>query len=128
MENAAALAKKFGLESYLGRPAELNAAILNLMLLQETLQLEQTGIMKVNASTISIKRHVHGKFIATCRGDRTYRYAVETALEAATFTVPIFQRSRFISVLQKMGVPDEQIETYCNNLTIDDDTHCSTAV
>ncbi len=127
MENAAALAKKYGLESYLERPAELNAAILNLLLLQETMQLEQAGKMKIDATTISVRRDVHGKFVAASRGDKAYRYAVETALEAATFTVAVFQRDRFVRILQNMGVPEDKIAAFCDSVTIDDDTHCSTA-
>jgi hypothetical protein len=73
MDSAADLAKRHGLEKYLDRPAELNDAIFNLMLLQETMQLEQAQRLKVRGAgtdTITSKRSVHGKFIAGCTGDR----------------------------------------------------------
>jgi hypothetical protein len=124
METAVELAKKFDLEYYLDKPSELNDAIFNLMLLQETLQMEQARKMKVNARTISIKRTALGKFVATCTGDVTYRYAVETALKAGTAIVPVFQRSRFVKMLRSMGVPEDRIAEYCDSVTVDDDTHC----
>lgn len=128
METAADLAKKYGLERYLDKPAELNDAIFNLMLLQETMQLEQARKKKADrpdAVTISAKRPAHGKFVAACSGDVTYRYAVETALKAGTTVIAVFQRSRFVRVLRSMGVPEDRIAVYCESVTIDDDTHCS---
>ncbi len=124
METAAELAKRLGLEQYLDKPAELNNAIFNLMLLQETLQMEQSRRMKVNARPISIKRRAHGKFIAACAGDPTYRYAVETALKAGTAVIPVFHRSRFITMLRSMGIPEDRIAQYCDTITVDDDTLC----
>ncbi len=124
METAAELAKRLGLEQYLDKPAELNTAILNLMLLQETLQMEQARKMKVNAKAISIKRSAHGKFVAACAGDPAYRYAVETALKAGTTVIPVFQRSRFVNLLRTMGIPEDRIQQYCDSITIDDDTLC----
>jgi hypothetical protein len=47
METAAEFAKKYGLEQYLDKPDDLNDAIFNLMLLQETVQLEQARKMKI---------------------------------------------------------------------------------
>ncbi len=125
METAVELAKRLDLEYYRDKPVELNEAIFNLMLLQETLQMEQARRMKVNAGTISIKRGVHGKFVAACAGDRTYRYAVETALKAATAVIPVFQRSRFVSLLRSMGIPEDRIGQYCDSILVDDDTLCS---
>ncbi len=124
METAAELAKRLGLEQYLDKPAELNSAILNLMLLQETLQMEQARKMKVNAQAISIKRSARGKFVAACAGDPAYRYAVETALKAGTTVIPVFQRSRFVNLLRSMGIPEDRINQYCDSITIDDDTLC----
>ncbi len=124
METAAELAKRLGLEQYLDKPGELNKAIFNLMLLQETLQMEQARKMKVNAKSILIKRSAHGKFIAACSGDPAYRYAVETALKAGTTVIPVFQRSRFINLLRGMGIPEDRIAQYCDSITIDDDTLC----
>ncbi len=124
METAAELAKRLGLEQYLDKPGDLNDAIFNLMLLQETLQMEQARRMKVNAKTISIKRSAHGKFIIACAGDPAYRYAVETALKAGTAVIPVFQRSRFIKMLRSMGVPEDRIVQYSDSITVDDDTLC----
>ncbi len=124
METAAELAKRLGLEQYLDKPGDLNDTIFNLMLLQETLQMEQARRMKVNAKTISIKRSAHGKFIIACAGDPAYRYAVETALKAGTAVIPVFHRSRFIKMLCSMGIPEHRIEQYSDSITIDDDTLC----
>ncbi len=127
METAADLAKRYGLESYLDRPAELNDAILNLLLLQETMQLEQARKKKddhSHAAAISVKRIAHGKFVAACSGEGTYRYAVETALKAGTTVIAVFHRGRFVRVLRSMGVPEDKIAEYCDSMTIDDDTHC----
>ncbi len=125
METAADLAKKLGMEYYLDKPDELNDAILNLLLLQESLQLEQAKKIKPDEGVISVRRHVHGKFIAACVGDGTYRYAVETALKASTFTVAVFQRRRFIGVLRSMGIPEGKIAAFSGSVIIDDNTHCS---
>lgn len=128
MESAADLAKRHGLDKYLDKPAELNDAILNLMLLQETLQIERTQRLKVQGAhtgTIMSKRSVHGKFIAGCTGDKQYRYAVETALRASTAIVAVFQRGLFVSMLKRMGIPDDRITQYCDSVIISDDTHCS---
>lgn len=128
METAADLAKKYGLERYLDKPAELNEAIFSLMLLQETIQLEQARKKKdgrPDVATISVKRPAHGKFVAACSGDGRYRYAVETALKAGTAVIAVFQRGRFVRVLRSMGVPEDRIAAYCESMTIDDDTHCS---
>ncbi len=127
MENAIDLAKKYGLEHYLDKPAELNDAIFRLLLLQETIQIEQSrnlAFRKSNAETISTKRTVHGAFVAACTGDRTYRYAVDTALKAGTAILAVFQRGRFINVLRSMGVPEEKIAEYVDSIIIDDNTHC----
>ena len=128
MESAAELARKNGLEKYLDKPAELNDAIFNLMLLQETIQLEQGQRLKFRdggTETITCKRSVHGKFIAGCTGDKQYRYAVETALRASTAIVAVFQRGLFVSMLKRIGVPEERIGQYCGSIIISDDTHCS---
>jgi hypothetical protein len=128
MESAADLAKRSGLEQYLQKPAELNDAIFNLMLLQETIQIEHAQRLKIRAAgteTITSKRSVHGKFIAGCTGDKKYRYAVETALRASTAIVPVFQRGLFVSMLKRMGVPEDHIAEYCASVIISDDTHCS---
>jgi hypothetical protein len=128
METAAELAKKNNLEQYLDRPDELNNAIFNLMLLQETIQLEQARKLKFVANddieTISVRRTAHGRFIAACTGEKKYRYAVETALKNSTTVVAVFQRSRFVSVLRSMGIPDDKITEYCDTMTIDDSTQC----
>ncbi len=124
METAADLAKKYGLEYYLNRPAELNDVIFHLLLLQETIQLEQAGRLKVGAAAISLKRAVQGKFVVACSGDRTYRYAVETALKAGTTVIPMLQQKRFVQTLRSMGVPDDKIADYCDSIMISDDTHC----
>jgi hypothetical protein len=124
MESSESLAKKHGLEHYLQKPAQLNDAIFNLLLLQETMQLEQSRVMKINAVNISVRRPVTGKFVATCSGQEKYRYAVETALKASTFTVAVFQRSLFINILRNMGVPEGSISDFSDSITLDDDTHC----
>ena len=124
METAAELAKKFGLERYLDKPVELNDAIFNLMLLQETSQLEQARKMKVGAAVITAKRSAHGTFIVSCSGDKTYRYAVETALKAGTTVIAVFQRRRFIGVLRSTGVPEDKIAEFCDSVVIDDNTLC----
>lgn len=124
MESSESLAKRHGLEHYLQKPAELNDEIFTLLLLQETMQLERTRTMKKNAVNISVRRPVTGKFIATCSGKEKYRYAVETALKASTFTVAVFQRSLFISMLRNMGIPEESISDFCDSIVLDDDTHC----
>jgi hypothetical protein len=127
METAAELAKKYNLEQYLNKPGELNNAIFNLMLLQETVQLEQSRklkFIKSNIEMISVSRTAHGKFIAACSGDRKYRYAVETALKTSTTVIAVFQRGRFINVLRSMGLPEDKITEYCDTVTIDDSTQC----
>jgi hypothetical protein len=127
MYTSVGLAKKYGLERYLEQPRELNAVIFNLMLLQETIQLEQARKKKRDdsqAELMSVKRHATGKFIAGCSGEISYRYAVETALKESTALLAVFHRSRFISVLTKMGVPEEKISEFCRTVTLDDDTHC----
>ena len=127
MHTSVALAKKFGLERYLDQPGELNEAIFNLMLLQETIQLEQAREKRRDdsqAQHISIKRAATGKFVAGCIGEMKYRYAVETALKASTALLAVFHRSRFTSVLRNMGLPEEKIAEFCQTVTIDDDTHC----
>jgi hypothetical protein len=128
MESAADLAKKHGLEEYLDKPAELNDAIFNLMLLQETIQIEQAQRLKIRGTgtgTITIKRSAHGTFIAGCTGDKQYRYAVETALRASTAIVAVFQRGLFVSMLKRMGIPGDRIARYCDSVIISDDSHCS---
>ena len=124
METAAELAKKYGLERYLDQPVELNDAIFNLMLLQETSQLEQTRKMKVGAAAITTKRSAHGTFIVACSGDKTYRYPVETALKAGTTVIAVFQRRRFVGVLRSMGVPEDKMAVFCDSIVIDDNTLC----
>ena len=124
METAAELAKKYGVERYLDKPAELNEAIFNLMLLQETLQFEQARRMQVGSAAVSIKRSAQGSFIAACSGDKAYRYAAETALKAGTTVLAVFQRKRFIGVLRGMGVPEEKITELCDSVVIDDNTLC----
>jgi hypothetical protein len=88
------------------------------------MQLEQSRVMKINAVNISVRRPVTGKFVATCSGQEKYRYAVETALKASTFTVAVFQRSLFINILRNMGVPEGSISDFSDSITLDDDTHC----
>ncbi len=124
METAAELAKKYGLEQYLDKPDDLNDTILNLMLLQETVQLEQARKMKIGATAVSVKRSAQGAFIAACTGDKAYRYAVKTALKAGTTVIAVFQRRRFIGVLRSMGVPEDKIAEFCDSIVIDDTTHC----
>ena len=127
MYTAASMAKKYGLERYLDKPEELNEAIFNLLLLQETMQLEQLRRSKrerPGLAEISVKRSTHGKFIAACFVDVTYRYAVETAFKAATTVLAVFQRGRFIRTLRSMGVPEDSIDEFCGSVAIDDDTHC----
>jgi len=124
MESSQTLARKQGLEHYLDKPDELNDMIFKLMLLQETIQIEQAQKMKLDAKTITARRTVHGKFVAACKGDEKYRYAVETALRTSTAIVAVFQRSRFIQTLRSMGLPEEKISEFCSTLVIDDDTHC----
>lgn len=127
VETANDLAKKYGLEQYLGRPDALNEAIFNLMLLQETMQLEQAQRLKVSgvkSGTMSTRRTVHGAFIAGCTGDTQYRYAVETALKAGTTVMAVFHRSGFVRMLRSMGVPESAILQYCDSVIISDDTHC----
>ncbi len=125
METASYFARKHGLEQYLDRPGELNEMILRLLVLQETMQGESARKRKDDqASIVSVRRPVGGKFVVACRGDGVYRYAVETALRAATAPVPVFQRGRFADTLRKMGVPEERIEEYCGSVTISDDTLC----
>jgi hypothetical protein len=127
MKSASVLAQQYGLEEYLNKPDELNKAILRLMLLQETIQLEQARKKKrenPDQPAISCKRIASGKLIAECIGDVKYRYAVETSLKASTTLVSLFHRSRFISVLRSMGVPEEKINEYCSSIVIDDNTYC----
>ncbi len=127
MYTSAGLAKKFGLEQYLDKPAELNSAIFNLMLLQETIQLEQARKSRRNApdkGAIAVKRIAYGKFIASCRGDEKYRYAAETALKASTDILAVFQRNKFVNVLRSLGVPEEGAAEFCDTVVIDDNTHC----
>jgi hypothetical protein len=124
METAAELAKKYGLEHYLDQPAELNDAIFNLMLLQETIQVEQARKMKVGAAIVTAKRSANGIFTAACSGDKAYRYAAETALKAGTTVVAVFQRKRFVGVLRSMGVPEDKISEFCDSVVIDDNTLC----
>ena len=124
METASELAKKYGLEQYLDRPADLNEAIFRLLLLQETMQMDQARKMKVGASRISVQRVVQGSFIAASSGDKLFRYAVETALKNGTFTVAVFQRKRFAGALRSFGVPEEKINEYCDSVVLDDNTSC----
>ncbi|OGW41515.1 MAG: hypothetical protein A2010_04975 [Nitrospirae bacterium GWD2_57_9] len=127
MYTSSALAKRYGFERYLENPAELNDLIFNLMLLQETIQLEKARKKKrevPETESIQVKRTVYGKFIAGCSGDGKYRYAVETALRASTEVLSVFQRNKFVKVLTSMGVPEDKIREFCESVTIDDDTHC----
>ncbi len=127
MYTSAAMAKKYGLEYYLDKPAELNRMIFNLMMLQETLQGEQARKKRrewPEAKTIAIRRVAAGKFVAGAAGDVAYRYAVETALKASTDILAVFQRARFVSMLRKMGMPDAIIDGLCDTVSIEDDTHC----
>lgn len=126
MHTAAGLAKKFGLEQYLGQPGPLNEMIFSLMLLQETIQLEHARKSKrerPDAVGISVRRAAYGKFIAVSSGDEKYRYAVETALKASTEVISVFQRSRFVKLLRSMGVPDDKIDEFADTVILDDDTH-----
>jgi hypothetical protein len=102
----------------------LNDAIFHLLLLQETTQFEQTRKMKVGAAAIAAKRAAYGTFFVACSGDKTYRYAAETALKAGTTVIAVFQRRRFIGVLRSMGVPEDKIVEFCDNVVIDDNTLC----
>ena len=127
MESASSFAKKHGLEHYLDKPDDLNEMILKLMVLQETMQAE--GARKnrpgeQGRETILVQRTAAGKFTARCSGDPAYRYAVTTALQGSTALAPLFQRGRFISLLRKMGVPEEKIAEYCSSMMLDDDTLC----
>ncbi len=127
MYTAAALAKKYGFEHFLDKPDELNRTIFNLMLLQETIQMEQTREKRRNSTgdeTISVRRIATGKFVVGAMGDGRYRYAVETCLKASTDVLAVFQRARFITMLRKVGVPEDIISTLCDSISIDDDTHC----
>jgi len=127
MQTAAGLAKRCGLEHYLDKPAELNDAIFNLLLLQETIQMEQAQRMRRDepgAASIAIQRTAYGTFTAACAGDGRYRYAVETALRSGTTVIALFQRSRFVSVLRSMGIPEDAIAGYCSSVRISDDTTC----
>ncbi len=127
MYTSTALAKKYGMEQYLDRPAELNQMIFNLMLLQETIQLERARKKMRDRSakgTIAVKRIASGKFVTACVGDEKYRYAVETAFKASSEILAVIQRTRFIRVMQSMGVPQKKIEEFCDSITIEDDTHC----
>ena len=127
METASYFAKKHGLEHYLDKPTELNEMILKLLVLQETLQdeaLRERRRAGSSGDTLSVARPVTGRFTASCAGDKTYQYAVETALRAATAPVPLFQRGRFEGLLRKMGVPEDRIKEYCGSVFLSDDTHC----
>jgi len=127
MHTSAALAKKLGLEHYLDKPAELNRVIFNLMLLQETIQLEQVREKSrdcADSETISIRRIATGKFTARAVGDARFRYAVETALKASTDILAVFQRARFVNMLRNLGMPNDIIDPLCDTVSIDDDTHC----
>jgi hypothetical protein len=124
-KSASILAKQYRLEHYLGKPEELNETIFRLLLLQETLQLEQARKKESPAeNVITVTRKAAGKFSATCRGDARYRYAAETALKQATATIPVFQRVRFILTLRSMGVPESIISDFSNSVTMEDDTVC----
>ena len=127
MYTAAALAKKYGLEEYLDKPAELNRAIFNLLLLQETIQMEQARKQPrdpAQEEPITVRRLATGKYRVAVVGDVKYRYAVETALKASTDVLAVFQRARFVSMLRTIGIPDDIIDGFCNTVSIDDDTHC----
>ncbi|HTG02270.1 MAG TPA: hypothetical protein VK654_16940 [Nitrospirota bacterium] len=124
MESSKELARRFGLERYLYEPDALNEMIFKLMMLQETIQMEAAQKVKLHAKNVIVKRSVHGKYVAHCRGDGKYRYAVETALRASTTVIPVFQRSRFVRMLCDMGLSDGIRAEYCDTLVIDDDTHC----
>jgi hypothetical protein len=127
MHTSAALAKKLGLEHYLDKPAELNRAIFNLMLLQETIQLEQARKKRrdcPDSEAITVRRIATGKFTAGAMGDAKFRYAVETALKASTDILAVFQRARFVNMLRNIGMPDDVIDSLCDTVSIDDNTHC----
>jgi hypothetical protein len=127
MYTSVALAKKYGLEHYLDKPDDLNRAIFNLLLLQETLQMEQARKQRRDCpdeEMISIRRVATGKFSARAVGDIRYRYAVETALRASTDILAVFHRARFMNMLRNVGIPDDIIDGLCNTISIDDDTHC----
>lgn len=124
-KSATVLAKQYGLEHYLVKPEELNETIFRLLLLQETVQLEQARRKGIPPdSVITVKRKAAGRFSATCRGDGRYRYAAETALKQATAVIPVFQRGRFIISLRSMGIPEDVISAFSNSVTIEDDTIC----
>jgi hypothetical protein len=127
MHTAEGLAKKHGLEHYLDKPTELNEAIFNLMLLQETIQLEKARMARrdnTGAVAISTRRSASGSFVAVCSGDAKYRYAVETALRAGTAVVAVFLRGRFSGILRGMGVPEDRVMEFADSVTIADDTVC----
>ncbi len=118
-------AKKHNLEHYLENPDELNEMILKLLVLQEAMQAESERKSAAKAQgkqAISIRRTAGGKFTARCFGEETYRYAVETALQGSTALIPLFQYKRFVSLLEKMGVPGERITEYAASVTLHDDT------
>jgi len=127
MESASVFAKKHGLEQYLEKPDALNEMIIKLLVLQEAMQAEAERKMQTEGAgrkIISIRRTAGGKFTVRCSGDGTYRYAVETALKGSTALVPLFQWGRFVSLLRKMGVPEDRSSEYCSSVTLHDDTIC----
>jgi hypothetical protein len=127
MESVSVFAKKHGLEQYLDKPDELNEMILKLLVLQEAMQAEAERTMRAEGpgkKIISIRRTAGGKFTARCSGDGAYGYAVATALQGSTSLVPLFQRGRFVSLLRKMGVPEDRIAEYSSGVALHDDTVC----
>jgi hypothetical protein len=127
METASVFARKHGLERFLDDPGLLNDMILRLLVLQELMQNEAARRRPHDGGEgdiIAVRRAAGGAFTALCAGDAAYRYAVVTALRAATATVPLFQRGRFRDLLREMGVPDGAIGGYCSTIQISDDTHC----
>lgn len=127
METASYFARKHGLEQYLDDPALLNDTILRLLVLQEAMQNEagrRRAAEPAGSGDIVVRRTVVGAFTARRSGDLDYRYAVETALRAATAPVPLFQRARFIDMLKGMGVPGDRSAAYAASAALSDDTHC----
>jgi len=127
MESASVFAQKHGLDQYLEDPGALNDMILKLLILQESMQADaarKARTQETDRQEISVRRSAGGKFVASCSGQRTYAYAVATALQGSTALVPLFQRGRFLSLLRRMGVPEDRIAEYCATIALHDDTVC----
>ena len=87
-------------------------------------QARKTGSEQSGSSAFTVRRKAVGNFTVRCTGALAFGYAAETALKGSTATVPLFQRGRFVSLLRRMGVPENAIEELSASVVIDDDTHC----